>query len=138
MRRQHREIVSEPVGIGTVDSDDDLGAGTQKGFDRSTGGFLAVDGYRVLQIQDRDIRAAAKRFGEALWPISRNEQRAARGRNAVGESAQAVTAGLWAAIIFSTTILAVSAQAVVPPFAYSLTPSPTFQSPWNGVSWDRS
>ena len=38
----------------------------------------------------------------------------------------------------STTNFAVSAQAVVPPLAYSLTASPTFHKPANGVSCDAS
>ncbi len=143
--RQHLQIIGAPRGIGTVDPHQHLDAGAQKVAHRHTRSVLVADGDGVLEIQHRDIRTAGDGLGEAVGSVAGgDEQDAARSGDATGKAAQRSTAGLWEATILSTTSFAVSAHAVVPPLAYSLTPSPTFHKPWKGgfvgqvVSGDRT
>lgn len=136
---KHFQVVVTPWGVRPVHPHHELNAGAdQIVVHRRARSVLVGDRNGVLQVQDNDVRAAGEGLGKSIGPVAGDEQDAARGGDPLGETAQRNTAGLWAATIFSTTIFAVSAHAVVPPLAYSLTPSPTFHSPANGVSWVRS
>src|SRR6185437_2556568 len=118
MLGEHREIIGMPIGFGPVDADDHVGAtAAQPSVDGVAGRGLGISRDRVFEIEDDRVGAAGGRFVETVWAVAGHKEHAACGSERVLHAVQRRTAGRWLATILSTTSLAVSAHAVVPPLA---------------------